>query len=217
MLCALALLLAMAVPARAQMYVGAQIGMANGKFNGDSPPGFIYKGKLFPMAGLAFDFKLKDDVFISVNPSYFSGGTALQYPYTNEEGEKMYKDSIDLHIRFVTLPVSLKIISDNNKFEFSGGFQVAFPTKATANDGLQETDIYDNLKSATLNMTFSIGYRIPIAKNLLVIALMYGQGLTNLANEFNTIGPEFSRIRTSFFRLSTAWYFPVGKKINKSK
>jgi len=199
----------------AQSYIGVQIGVNSGKFSGDSPPNFRYSSKLLPNAGIVFDFMLKDDLYMNFTPSYLLSGSKLQYPYVNEDEEREYKDSIDLRINVVMLPVALKIISDNQRFQFSGGFELAIPTRLTADNGAQETNVSDQVNKLGVNMIFGIGYRVPVQRSLLVFNIGYSQGLTNLANNLEAEDSYLPRIRFTTFRLSTSWLLPVGQpKIN---
>ena len=198
----------------AQSYIGGHIGINSGKFSGDSPPNFKYSGKIQYNAGLLFDLKIKDDVFISIAPSYLVSGSNLQYPFINEDDEKEYADSIDLKIQLFALPIALKIISDNQKFQFTGGFELAFPMKLLADNGEEEVDVTDDVNKVGVNMIFGIGYRIPIDRSILLINLGYSQGLTNLANNMDAEDSFLPRIRLTYMRLTAAWLLPIGKDKN---
>jgi hypothetical protein len=195
----------------AQPYFGFHAGFNSGKFSGDSPRNFKYTGKLQYNAGLLFDWPLKEDVFISVAPTYVISGSKLQYPFEISEDESEYRDSVDLKLQMFTLPLALKIISDNDRWQFSGGFEFAFPIKLLADNSVEENDLTKDINSIGLNMIFGIGYRIPIEKNILVINLAYSQGLTNLANNGDATDSLLPRIRFTSFRLTAAWLLPVGK------
>lgn len=195
----------------AQSYFGFHIGVNSGKFSGDSPKDFKYTGKLQYNAGLLFDWRLKDDVFLSVAPSYIISGSKLQYPFEINEDESEYRDSVDMKLQMFTLPIAVKIISDNQRWQFSGGFEFAFPTKLLADNSVEEIDLTNDVNGIGLNMIFGIGHRIPMKRSLLVINLGYSQGLTNLANNEDASDSLLPRIRFTSFRLTTAWLLPVGK------
>jgi hypothetical protein len=195
----------------AQSYFGLQIGVNSGKFSGDSPPNFKYSGKIQYNAGLLFDWQLKDDIFLSAAPSYLISGSKLQYPFEINEDEIEYGDSVDLKIQMFTLPVLVKILSDNQRWQFSGGFEFAFPTKLLADNSVEEIDLTNDINGIGLNMIFGLGYRIPIERSVLVINLGYSQGLTNLANNEDATDSLLPRIRFTSFRLTATWLLPVGK------
>ena len=196
----------------AQSYLGFHAGINSGKFSGDSPRNFIYKGLLQFNAGFDFDIKLKKDLYLAVSPNYLRSGSRLQYPYENEEEEiKEYRDSIKLKIQMLTLPIHLNIISENDKWQYIGGFELGFPVQALADNTSKEIDISDEFNSVMVSMIFGVGYRIPIAESYLAINLGYSQGLTNLARNLEDPESYMPRIRFTSFRLTTIYMLPIGK------
>jgi len=201
-----------ATGAIAQSYFGFHTGINSGKFSGDSPRNFIYKGLLQFNAGFDFDIKLKKDLYLAVSPNYLRSGSRLQYPYENEEEEiKEYRDSIKLKIQMLTLPIHLNIISENDKWQYIGGFELGFPVQALADNTSKEIDISDEFNSVMVSMIFGVGYRIPIAESYLAINLGYSQGLTNLARNLEDPESYMPRIRFTSFRLTTIYMLPIGK------
>ncbi len=195
---------------KAQSYVGIFTGLNSGKLSGDSPGRFKYVSGLNLAFGLGYDLQLKEDVFLSFQTSYINANSKLQHPKEIDE-EEVLEDSISLEFHLVAVPILLKLISDNKKFQFSGGFELTFPTKMTADNSAETIDLMDNVNKVNLNMLFGIGYRIPINKSLLVINLTYAQGLTNLANNQDDPDALLPRIRYTSFRLIAGWYLPIGK------
>ncbi len=193
-----------------QSYIGPQVGLVSGKFTGDSPRNFVYSPRLQYNAGLNFDLRLKDDVFLAFSPVYAKGGSKLQYP-AEVDGKQIYKDSIDLIMQIIDLPVVIKIISNNKKYQFSSGIKASFPLSLIADNSVTETEITNETKTANFSMLFGIGYRIPIQRSLLVIDLVYAQGLTNLASNQDIDDSYIPRIRYRTFSLTAGWYLPVGK------
>ena len=206
--------MAVATVAVSQSYIGPQIGLVSGKLTGDSPPNSVYSSKIQYTVGLNFDLRLKDDLFLAFSPGYAKGGSKLQYP-KEVDGEQVYEDSINLLLQVVNLPVVIKIISNNGKYQFSGGFMASVPISLSADNNVRENDITDQLNGAAFSMLFGIGYRIPIERSLLVIDLVYAQGLTNLANNIENPDSYLPRIRYSTFSLTTGWYLPIGKSNDK--
>ena len=194
----------------AQSQIGIYGGLNSGKLSGDSPGKFKYASSLNLAFGLGYDLQLKEDVFLSFQTSYVNASSKLQYPKEVDE-EEIMEDSISLDIQLVTVPIFLKLISDNKKFQFSGGFELTFPVKFSADNSAETIDLIDYVNKVNLNMIFGIGYRIPINKTHLIINLTYSQGLTNLANNLDDADSLLPRIRYTSFRLTAAWYLPVGK------
>jgi len=161
--------------------------------------------------GLGLDIQLKEDVYLAFQPSYVNAGSKLQHPKEIDE-EEVYQDSISLDFKHIALPIFLKLISDNKKFQFSGGFELVFPIKFSADNKEEIIDLMNDINKVNLNMIFGIGYRIPINNNLLNVDLIYSQGLTNLANNLDDPDSLMPRIRYTSFSLTVGWYLPIGKK-----
>lgn len=199
----------------AQSYIGFHAAINSGKFSGDAPRQFVYKGKFQLNAGIDFDLRLKDDLFLAFSPGYLRSGSKLQYPYeTEEEDLQEYRDSIDLKLQMFTLPVLLKIVSDNDRWQFIGGLELGFPIKVVADNSVEEEDVTDEINNTMVSMLFGVGYRIPIEKSYLTINLGYSQGLTNLARNFEDPNSYMPRIRFTSYRLSAVYLLPVGKAKN---
>jgi len=114
----------------------------------------------------------------------------------------------------LTLPIHLNIISENDKWQYIGGFELGFPVQAVADNASEEIDITDEFNSVMVSMIFGVGYRIPIAESYLAINLGYSQGLTNLARNLEDPDTYMPRIRFTSFRLTTAYMLPIGKGRN---
>ena len=200
----------------AQSYFGMHLGINSSKFSGDSPRKFQYVGKFQYQAGLDFNLKLKKDLFLSLSPTYINSGSKLQYPFENiEEETSEYRDSIDLKLRMFSLPVFLNIISDNDRWQFLGGFDIGFPIDLLADNSVAEKDLSGEINDVLVSMVFGLGYRIPIDKTYLAINLGYSQGLTNLANNLDDPDSYMPRIRITSYRLSVLYLLPVGKSKTK--
>jgi hypothetical protein len=193
-----------------QSYLGIHAGIDFGKLSGDSPSQFKYASSSNLAFGLTYDLQLKEDILLGLGLSYVSSGSKLKYPKEVDE-QTVYEDSINLDFQLLAIPVLLKLISDNKKFEFSGGFEMFFPTKFTADNSAEKVDVMDEINGVNFSMIFGIGYRIPINKSLLIVNLSYSQGLTNLANNLEDPDSLFPRIRLTSFRLTAGWRLPVGK------
>lgn len=197
-----------------QSRIGVVIGLNSGKFRGDSPPGGKYVAGSDFMIGGSFDYQVKERIFLSVAPSYIYTQSKIQFPkLIEEEGEiiEVYEDSIHLKFQMLSIPLLLKLVSENNKWEFTGGFEIAFPTKLNASNTNDEDDLLKQVKGTNVNMLFGIGYRIPINRHLLSVILAYSQGLTNVANNFDDPDALLPRVRFTYFQISAAWTIPFGK------
>ena len=194
----------------AQSYFGIYTGLNSGKLSGDSPGKFKFVSSLNLAFGLGYDLQLKDDIFLSFQTSFVNASSKLKHPKEVDE-EEILEDSISLEVRFFTVPILLKLISDNKRFQFSGGFELGFPIKFIADNSAESVDLMGGINKVNINMLFGIGYRIPINKSQLIINLTYSQGLTNLANNLDNTDSLLPRIRYTSFQLTAGWYLPVGK------
>lgn len=195
----------------AQSAIGIYGGAYLGNFSGDSPPNSTYKSKAGYLIGLSYDIQIKEDVFISLSPAYASSGAELHFlDSTREE----YKDSITFSFQLFTLPILLKIISDNKRLQFTSGLEFVFPLQLYGENEDERVDIKEDLNKVGLGLLFGIGYRIPINNNILVIDFTYSQGLLNMAENLDQINSNLPRIKATSFRLTAAWNFMLGKNSN---
>lgn len=198
--------------ASAQLYIGAHTGLYSGNFSGDAPLKSQYSPKATFTVGLSFDIKLKEDVYLGIYPGYVNAGSTLQFEYLNVEEEEIeYRDSISLDFEVFALPIVMQVISNNQRWQFGGGFEFAIPLSLSADNGETQKDIKNQINDFSFNMLFGLGYRIPIKKSLLVIGLSYSQGLSNIASNLDEPDTELPRVRFSAYRFTVSYKLPVGK------
>lgn len=200
-----------------QSFFGIHAGLPSGKFSGDSPSEFNYASKLTFAAGVFYDLQIKKDVYLSLGSAYVNGSSKLQYPKEIDD-ELVYEDSIFIDFQMVSVPLMMKIISDNKRFQFNGGLEMILPYKLMTDNTVEENDLIGSINKFNLNIQFGVGYRIPVKRNVLLVNLNYSQGMTNLANNLDDPDSLLPRIRYTSFRLSVGWLFAVGKdkKVNNS-
>ena len=196
-------------PAFCQSYLGIFGGIVNSKFSGDSPKNFVYKSNIKFFAGINYDIRIKEDVFISLMPAYTKSGSKMQVP---DQENEVYKDSIDLLFQTIKLPVLMKLISDNKKWQFTGGLDFLYTLSLKADNTVEKVDITDDVNKFNISAVLGVGYRIPIKAQFLTVDLSYFQGITNLANNLKDEDSLLPRIRQSGFQLAVAWLLPIGKK-----
>ena len=194
----------------AQSYIGFLASLNSGKFSGDTPRNFKYASKVNFSFGFGYDLQIKEDIYLSFLSEYVNGSSKLLHPKTVDD-EEVYEDSIKLNFQLIALPVLMKLISDNKRFQFTSGFELLYPIKLEADDSSEKTDLKNDINKLNLSMLFGIGYIIPVDKSKLVINITYSQGLTNLANNLNDPESLLPRIRYTSFRFTLGWYLPVGK------
>lgn len=192
----------------AQTALGIYGGPVSAKFSGDAPKKGKFSSKSGFIMGITADFSVKEDVLISVMPSYLSGGANLQF--LDSLGEN-YQDSVNFNFTTFSLPVLMKIISDNQKWQFSGGLELSVPLTLEADDGVNKYDLMDDIKNTGLNVLFGVGYRIPVGKSHIIIDLAYTQGLLNIVDNLDENESFIPRMKPTSFRLTAAWNIRLGK------
>ena len=193
----------------AQTSLGIFGGAISGNFSGDTPKKGKYSPKMGYAFGLSADFFVKEDVIISFMPSLISTGSKLQF--LDSLGEN-YVDSVIISFNTIALPVLMKIISNNRKWQFSGGLELSLPIKLEADNGEELFDLKDEIKDVGLNILFGIGYRIPVGKSHIILDLTYSQGLLNIVDRLDEDEAYIPRMKPTSFRLTAAWNIGLGKK-----
>lgn len=192
----------------AQSFLGIYGGAYIGNFSGDSPENSKYSSQVGYMIGLNYDIPIKEDVYISLLPAYVNSGAKLNF--LDSTGEN-YQDSIKFSYQAIIFPVEMKIISDNKRFQFTGGLELVFPLHFYGETEKDQVELKEDLNEVGVDVLFGIGYRIPINKNLLILDLSYSQGLLNIAENLDQNNSYLPRVKTSSIRLTAAWNITLGK------
>ena len=201
----------------AQSFIGISGGINFGKLSGDTPADFQYKSKLRPLAGLIFDLQLADDIYLCFKPAYVPLASVLQYEF-RVDNQSYILDSIDIRGQFVALPLLIKLISDNKRFQFTAGPEITLPIKTVVDNSLEEEDISDQLNDFGFNVLFGMGYRISVGKTKVVLNADYSLGMTKIAKYIDNIESLLPRTRYSSLKISLDWLIPLKtKKDNKNQ
>jgi hypothetical protein len=195
-------------PVAAQVSLGPSVGIISGNFSGDAPKKAKYRPKTGYIVGIRMDFYIKEDVMISLDPGFISTGARLQYPDATTEA---YRDSIVFDFSTITIPVVLRILSNNRKWHFDGGMEANFPVTLRAEDGAEEVDLMSDVRKVGLNIVFGIGYRVPVGRSHLALNLSYAQGLLNLVDQLDEDEKYLPRIKSTSLRFTLAWLFQVSR------
>jgi hypothetical protein len=193
----------------AQVSLGVYGGAASGNFSGDAPKKAKYRPKIGYNMGLSVEVQVKEDVLISFKPGFYAGGAKLQFQDSTGEN---YVDSVIFDYGTILVPVMMKIVSNNQKWHFTGGLEASFPFKLEADDSEQVFDLIDDVSDVGLNILFGIGYRIPTGKSHLAIDLTYAQGLLNIVDNLEEGERFIPRIKPTAIRFNLAWDIPLKQK-----
>jgi len=204
---------------QAQIEFGAHGGISRTSFQGDRlklnnliqipAPGYH--------VSLDFYVGIRPDIFLGLSPTYRHMGMKLQTLDTLFEigpfsagGQSVIvktelRDSIRVRLDYLGIPVSLRVISDNERFHFNTGISIGFPVRHEYDNGESREDI-DFLKEINLVANFEIGYRIPLNRSCLTINIFYFQGLINMVkNEEEIYEDDYFRLKTVDYGISIGY------------
>ena len=182
----------------AQFSVGLLGDLSSSNISGSAPSGTMYSGRTGLGGGLIFDYKVTDEVTISLQPMYLPKGTTISYDLKSYEEER---DSVDVKFSYVTIPIMVKVKATKVVYVTSG-FDVGFLQSATKTninvDG--EEDISDNISSTDISVNFGVGFTFKVGSFNLFFEGRYSQGLFN-ASKFtddneNDISSDFKNTGT---------------------
>ena len=200
-----------------QHRIGFYAGGSTNKLSGDKIQYSIYKSGPGFSTGVILDLQIFDDVFVSINPGYrFSSTKYLAADTITLLFKKKleYRDSLDIRLNILNLPIFFKVLSDNHHFHVSSGIELIYllNTKAIYKDS--RATINEDSKKFNLAANFGLGYNIPVKESNVSIELIYSQALNNWSRK----DPEESyipRVKSSGLRLLLSWQIPL--KNNKKQ
>lgn len=193
----------------AQPEIGFYAGLKNGKFNGDAPRKGIYRPRLGYDFGTHLEFDISDAVKLSFQPGIGFGGSVIAFEDTVAG---RYKDSLDVRITNLLLPLYAKVASSNEKLYFLGGLKTGININTTGDDSMEEFDLKKEFKAYNLSALFGLGILFPFESSLLYIEFRYSQGLLNITNAPDDELARVPRVKTSSFNLIFGWKLPLIKK-----
>lgn len=185
-------------PLHAQFSIGLLGDLSSSNISGSAPSGTVYTGRTDLGGGLILDYKVTDDVTLSLQPMYLPKGTTLSYDLPSYEEEI---DSVDAKFSYITIPLMVKVKASKVVYVTSG-FDVGFLQSATTtkiNIG-DEKDISDNIESMDVSVNFGVGFTFKVASFNLFFEGRYSQGLFNASNyadnNENDISSDFKNTGT---------------------
>ena len=174
------LLIMVTQPLQAQFSVGVLGDLSSSNISGSAPSGIIYSGRTGFGHGIIIDYKVADDVTISLQPMYLPKGTTISYDLKSYEEER---DSIDAKFSYITIPIMVKVKATKVVYVTSG-FDVGFLQSATTTminvEG--EKDISENITSTDISVNFGVGFTFEVSSFNLFFEGRYSQGLFNASN-----------------------------------
>lgn len=195
---------------------GQEIGIyytKNGsKLTGDKPQGYRIAYDQGFALGAYVDLLITPDVTLSIQPGILRVQSTVKIPDLNEE----LKDSLDLRLDYLTLPLLFKINPVKSKrFYFIGGPSLGFLLESTTTDESgDEQDRSALFRDINLSLNFGFGYKVPVKSLALAFELKYEQGLVNIT-DFGNPEELFSRVKTQGVNLSIALGLPFKSKTDE--
>ena len=174
------LLIIVTQPMQAQFSVGLLGDLSSSNISGSAPSGTKYTGRTGLGGGLILDYKITDEVTLSLQPMYLPKGTTVSYDLKSYEEER---DSVDAKFSYITIPLMVKVNASKVVYVTSG-FDFGFLQSATATninvDG--ENDISENITSTDISVNFGVGFTFEVSSFNLFFEGRYSQGLFNASN-----------------------------------
>jgi hypothetical protein len=195
--------------AAAEGAIGFFGGLNRSNLSGDALPKTSYTPRLGAAAGALGEFNLTEDVRLSFQPMFIQRGSGIAFSVPNQKEER---DSLDLRLNYITLPVLVKIISGNEKTYATGGLNLGYLVSAEITGGGEDQDMSDALNRIDLAADFGFGVMLPIGSPLLTMELRYEQSMLNIANpEADSSGDVLPvRFRSTNFVFLVGLLFPLG-------
>jgi hypothetical protein len=206
--------------AQEKMQVGVFVGSVTNQFVGDrvsSISEIRFKFGNSGQMGCMVDYSIKKDVSLSLHPSYkLVKGTLLEenenYDPETDDDEKFLATQ-DIQLSYLTLPLELKLISDNRHWQFFCGLAYGLLIEAKSRDiqTKSNSDISHYIENHNLSATVGLGYRFQIKKQLFTIDLRYAQGLMNIASGKYS-KTDFPRLKSTSAETRINWILPFGNR-----
>jgi hypothetical protein len=187
----------------AQISLGITAGANIGKFGGVEPPDVSYTSRTGINFGGIIAYRFNKDISLTIQPMYSQRGSNI------ELGEDTRRDSLEVYetkIDFLTIPIFVRVDSDNGVAYFISGLEFGIPLSAEISHDGNNKDISDLLNNIDILASVGMGLRFSIGKPDLLIEFRYYQGLIN----FNSGNSEdqgniiFEDFKNSGFQLMAA-------------
>lgn len=195
----------------AQVSLGMYGGVSANKLNGDPAAFNVYKPHVGWNSGVIVNMNITEDILLSLQPGIMYSYGRVQTADTIEfplNIRLIYRDSVDISLGVVNIPVLVKVITDNQRFEFSSGIEMSYLVRAKWDNGSEKINIRSELNNFNFAVVFGLGYRIPVKETTLAIELIYTQGIINQSRSDSDL-TALNRIKTSGIRFLVSWSLPL--------
>lgn len=200
----------MTSPLPAQVSFGAYGGLNRSELSGDGPPKTKYRQRRGGILGVFAEFPVATDVVISLQPSFARRGAGIAFEI---EGEREARDSLNLRLDYLSIPVLMKIYAGHGRTFVTGGVDVGFLTDASIDDGVNSEDATDLMKNMDIAAVLGLGVAIVKRQPEITLELRYAQSFVNVANPESDPESESlpQRFRSTGLQLLLGVMFAVGR------
>jgi hypothetical protein len=195
--------------AASEWHLGLQGGLNNSGVSGDAPSGVSYGKRAGPIVGLVGEFRIADDVWLSLQPMYVQRGTSTLLAIKGQQ-EKLEGPSVVLD--YFAVPILARILSDSGRTYIAGGLNPSFLLTAEQQENGTSEDISGALNGFDLAADISFGLMFPIRRSTLNFEIRYEQSVSNLAASDREDGDDTLpvRFRSSGFQFMAGLMWPLG-------
>lgn len=160
-----------------QFFLGATGGVSSTMLSGDAPSGASYTSLIGFSGGIIGEYAITSSIRLSVQPSYLRRGTGVAY----DIGEKDLRDSLELRLDYVSIPVIVRFMSPKGAWFVNGGLDLGFLLKASLSDVNTGTklDAKQYVSSVDLAMIVGVGTIVAVTPAFLTFEIRYAQSLLN--------------------------------------
>ncbi len=209
----LGILLALGVVAPAvcaQTVIGIFGGIDLTDLSGDAPDNAKYTPDVGFAVGAVGELRIVPDVWLSVQPTWIQRGSRIAFAVL---GEEELNDSLGLNANYASVPILLKIVSNNGKTYVTGGVDLGFLLNATISGAGDPVDVSHTFRNIDLSADFALGIMLPVGKPRITIEARYSQSILNTAHpdqspEVYSLPPRF---RWSGIQLFAGFLYPLGE------
>ena len=185
----------------AQVVFGLNTGLTYNGLTGDAPENASYKRKIDFTLGAHVEYYITKDISLGLGARYYRTGTVITY----DIGEKETKDSFNVSIGYISIPVTFKILTGGKSTYFTSGFdfkQLLNADLKYLETSQQEKSVKDKMQSYEMAIFAGFGGIISFGKPKIGLELRYSHSLNNVSKDNESVSSGLpSRFRFSGFQL----------------
>lgn len=192
----------------AQVRFGIFGGIDQSRLSGDLPGDLIYDFKIGYIAGIYFDFRIAEDVFLGIRPSFTLGGANISVSdTTNADNEFLFP----IVNKYLSVPAIFQIYVSRG-FYVNSGIDFNYCISSEAKIFNNKVDLTGKINRMVYQAVFGFGFAIPIGRTAINLEFSYAQGINTFTKKVDYESGTSPRIRNSRLRLTTFFVISTGKR-----